>query len=185
MPSLRTRFDHRPRPPAQAGSQRASRLDWDPTRTLSWLREDLHTAPPALSALHPLQLVGSRPSATAAFGGAGSAESLVLGLCGSSSDWGFPSRHRILASYTGSLIGRQEYPIPRCGNSRLVMKRNRSDTTKRRRRDMSAYYTPNSPRHRQEPQSPNTRDSALPPSTAPCAPSGSTTKRSNIFTLTR
>ena len=65
--------------------------------------------------------------------------------------------------------------LPRCGSSRQVMKKNRLDTTKRRRRDMTSHYKPNSAGHREEPfgivmgtwipaepQSPNTRDSALP-----------------------
>jgi len=42
-----------------------------------------------------------------------------------------------------------------------VTKKNRSDTTKRRRRDMTPHYTPHSARDMEEPQSPNTRDSAL------------------------
>jgi hypothetical protein len=54
------------------------------------------------------------------------------------------------------------------------MKNNRLDATKRRRRDMTAHYKPNSARHREEPvatemgtcipeepQSPNARDLAL------------------------
>jgi hypothetical protein len=55
------------------------------------------------------------------------------------------------------------------------MKKNRLDTTKRRRCDMTAHYKPDSARHREEPlgaemgtwipeepQSPNATDSALP-----------------------
>ena len=79
----------------------------------------------------------------------------MLGLCGSSSN----SRSDSLG---------------RCGNSLQVMK-NRSHTNKRRRRDMPPHYKPYSARHTgeplgtvmgtsitEEPQSPNTRDSALP-----------------------
>ena len=53
------------------------------------------------------------------------------------------------------------------------MKKNRLDTTSRRKRDMTAHYTPAT----EEPQSPNTRDSALP---APSDPkrAGSADRRS-------
>ena len=79
----------------------------------------------------------------------------MLGLCGSSST----SRSDCLG---------------RCNNSRQVMK-NRSHTSKRRRRDMPPNYKPYSARHTEEPlgtvmgtwisgepQSPYTRDAALP-----------------------
>ena len=42
------------------------------------------------------------------------------------------------------------------------MKKNLLDTTNRRKRHMTPHYTPPSARHTEEPQSPNTRDSALP-----------------------
>jgi hypothetical protein len=44
--------------------------------------------------------------------------------------------------------------LPRCGNSRQVMKKNLSDTTKRRKRDMTPHYTPPAARHAEGPQSP-------------------------------
>ena len=105
------------------------------------------------SAALPLTLADSR--LTIHQGRVGSAESLVLGLCGSSPN-----------SRADSL--------PRCGDSLPVVKMERSDATKRCRRDMTPHYTPPSTRHTEEPlrtvigiwiteepQSPNTRDSAL------------------------
>jgi hypothetical protein len=70
MPGLRTRFDHRSRPSPQAGPRRVSRRDWDPSRSLSRLREDLHLPAVAFAPLHPLPLAGSLPGLAAALRGA-------------------------------------------------------------------------------------------------------------------
>src|SRR6266480_7869577 len=42
MPRLWTRFDHRAWTSQKEGPRCASRLDWDPSGSLHWLREDLH-----------------------------------------------------------------------------------------------------------------------------------------------
>jgi len=55
MPRLWTRFDHRAWTSPQAGPRCASRLDWDPSGSLHWLREDLHLSSTAFSPIHPLQ----------------------------------------------------------------------------------------------------------------------------------
>jgi len=51
MPGLCTGVGHRSRSPAQAGTRRASRLDWRPPWTLRHLREDIHIPSTVLSAL--------------------------------------------------------------------------------------------------------------------------------------
>src|SRR5437016_8808747 len=70
MPCLGARFDHRSWTPPQAGTRRASRLDWRPPRPLLRLREDLHLPAVAFASLHPLQRAGSLPGTAAALCGA-------------------------------------------------------------------------------------------------------------------
>jgi hypothetical protein len=58
-------------------SRSVSRLDWDPSRSLPWLRHDLHFPPAAIFASHALQFVGARADITATLGG-----TLLLGTSG-------------------------------------------------------------------------------------------------------
>src|SRR5215471_10483253 len=70
MPRLWTRFDHRTWTPPQAGARCASRLDWDPSGSLHWLRENLHLSSTAFSPLHPLQFADVLSGITTALCGA-------------------------------------------------------------------------------------------------------------------
>jgi hypothetical protein len=70
MPDLWMRFDHRPRTSPKAGPRCASRLDWDPSGSLHWLREDLHLSSTAFSPIHPLQFAGALSGIATALCGA-------------------------------------------------------------------------------------------------------------------
>ena len=70
MPDLWMRFDHRSRTPPQAGARCTPRLDWDPSRSLHRLREDLHLPSAAFSPLHPLQFADALSGFAAALCGA-------------------------------------------------------------------------------------------------------------------
>jgi hypothetical protein len=70
MPCLWTRFDHRAWTSPKAGPRCASRLDWDPSGSLHWLREDLHLSSTAFSPIHPLQFAGALSGIATALCGA-------------------------------------------------------------------------------------------------------------------
>ncbi len=70
MPRLWTRFDHRAWTSPKAGPRCASRLDWDPSGSLHWLREDLHLSSTAFSPIHPLQFAGALSGIATALCGA-------------------------------------------------------------------------------------------------------------------
>src|SRR2546429_126958 len=54
----------------KAGPRCASRLDWDPSGSLHWLREDLHLSSTAFSPIHPLQFAGALSGIATALCGA-------------------------------------------------------------------------------------------------------------------